>query len=163
MEGKSNSAAGWDRVLKELIFSDIDFIVIGGAALALHGLPRTTLDIDIYIQADKSSFDRLFISLLDNLGLQSEQAVFRNNSGQSNLFIGQWFTFSNHDGIDVIDVFIADKKQFHSLKATSDIILMYGGEIQIASLLDLKKMKQECARPIDLADITLIDEIMQLE
>ena len=136
--------------------------MLGGAALALHGLPRTTLDIDIYIRADKMTFDKLFICLLDNLNLQSEQALFRNNSDQSHLFVGQWFTFSNSDGIDLIDVFIADDDKFESLKASVERICIYDNQIEIASLAALKKMKQECARPIDLADVVLIDEIMQL-
>ena len=162
MAEKNKLKAEWSSVLKGLISADIDFIVIGGAALALHGLPRTTLDIDIYIRADKNTFDKLFICLLDKLNLQSEQALFRNNSDQSHLFIGQWFTFSNSDGIDLIDVFIADDDEFESLKTSVEKISIYDHQVKIASLEALKKMKQECARPIDLADVVLIDEIMQL-
>jgi len=162
MVEKNNLATGWDRVLEALVLSKIDFIIIGGAALALHGLPRTTLDIDIYIQADKDTFDELFTTLIDDLKLHSEQALFRKNSDQPHLFIGQWFTFSNSENIDLIDVFIADKEQFESLKSNSEIISIYNSTIRIASLLELKKMKQKCARPIDLADVALIDEIIQI-
>ena len=40
-------------ILKELAKGKIPFIIVGGAAIALHGIPRSTLDIDIIVPAEK--------------------------------------------------------------------------------------------------------------
>lgn len=37
--------------LKLLDSKHIPFIIVGGAAIALHGIPRSTLDIDIIVPA----------------------------------------------------------------------------------------------------------------
>jgi uncharacterized nucleotidyltransferase DUF6036 len=162
MAGKHYSEINWSTVLDTLSTNHLEFVVVGGAALALHGLPRTTLDIDIFIPATNNDFQILFTSLIDNLNLESEQSLFRNNSNTPELFLGQWFTFSSKDGNDLVDVFIAGSEEFNLLKSQSETIRIADNNIQIASLPELKRMKQKCGRPIDLADIVLIDEIMEL-
>lgn len=162
MAGKNYSAKNWNTVLEKLSSNDLDFVVVGGAALALHGLPRTTIDIDIFIPPTTLSFNILFSSLIDDLKLISQQSVFRKNADQPNLFVGQWFTFSTEDDNDLIDVFIADQNEFDQLKSQSENISFAHNSIKIASLSELKRMKQNCGRPIDLADVALIDEIINL-
>lgn len=157
------SEINWSSVLKTLSAEGLDFVVVGGAALALHGLPRTTLDIDIFIPASKQNFQILFSSLLDNLKLESKQSVFRDNADQPELFVGQWFTFSVKNGNDLVDVFFTDNESFNQLNHQSETITISNQKIRIASLSELRKMKKECGRPIDLADVALIDEIMKKE
>lgn len=160
MVENNTSEINWNQILRSLVDHGLDFVVVGGAALALHGLPRTTLDLDIFIPAIPESLQTLFDCLIDHLGLKSDQAVFRKNLNQSSLFVGQWVTFNTKDGLDLIDAFLADQQQFELLKATAEIITVCDRKIKIASLAALKKMKQECGRPIDLADVALINEIL---
>ena len=44
----SSPDLNWPEILKKLAETEFDFLVVGGGALALHGIPRTTLDLDIY-------------------------------------------------------------------------------------------------------------------
>ena len=163
MEENNYSKQGWTAILTSMADHDLDFVVVGGAAMALHGLPRTTLDIDVYIPATTIEFEKLFHCLVDVLGLSSEQSVFRKHSATTHLFKGQWFTFSNDDGIDVVDVFLDDSTQHNILKKSSNVIDFANHKILIASLDELKRMKLDCARPIDLADVELINEIIGTE
>lgn len=46
------------NVVKEFKKNKIQFAVVGGFALALHGLVRATMDIDFIIKLDLDSFQK---------------------------------------------------------------------------------------------------------
>lgn len=51
---------------------DVRYIVIGGIAAILHGVPRATFDLDILIEATQENAQKLLDSLLEvNLGTAS--------------------------------------------------------------------------------------------
>ena len=41
-------------VFKSLHHHDVEYVVIGGIACVLHGVPRATFDLDLLIRADKT-------------------------------------------------------------------------------------------------------------
>jgi hypothetical protein len=41
----------WKEFLKLLIANDVDFMLIGGLAVAYYGYPRATFDLDIWVNA----------------------------------------------------------------------------------------------------------------
>lgn len=162
MEGNNYSDQGWTTILKTMAEHELNFVVVGGAALALHGLPRTTLDIDVFIPATTLEFEKLFHCLMDVLGLSSDQSILRKHSNQPHLFEGQWFSFANSDGLDVVDVFIVNSAKHTALKNSGFDVEFGKCGVKVASLEELKQMKLESARPIDLADVELINEILDL-
>ncbi len=48
----------------------VRFLVVGGYALAVHGHPRATKDLDVWILADPTNADRL-VQALDDFGMGS--------------------------------------------------------------------------------------------
>lgn len=46
-----------------LVEREVRFLVVGGFALAAHGLPRTTNDLDIWIWTDASNAELLTAAL----------------------------------------------------------------------------------------------------
>jgi hypothetical protein len=50
--------------------NDVRYLVVGGYAVALHGYPRYTKDIDIWVWLDKSNADRV-IKALEQFGFGS--------------------------------------------------------------------------------------------
>lgn len=48
----------------------VEFLIVGGYALALHGFPRYTGDIDILVQPDRENASRI-LSALDAFGFGS--------------------------------------------------------------------------------------------
>ena len=44
---------------------DVKYVVIGGIASVLHGVPRATFDLDILIEATPENAERLLNALLD--------------------------------------------------------------------------------------------------
>jgi len=150
----------WKELLEKLSQSDLDFFIVGGAALVLHGLPRTTLDIDIYIPANKKNFKLLFETLVDSMDLLSDQEPLRVHYEQCRLFEGQWFSFSNNK-IDVIDVYLENENKFYEMLEDTITVEFYQNSIKLLSLKQIKKLKEEIRRPLDLADIALIDEVLE--
>ena len=64
--------------LELLIANDVRFLIVGGYALAAHGLPRTTTDIDIWVWMDAQNAKALK-KCLEDFGfgsLEIEQADF---------------------------------------------------------------------------------------
>jgi len=149
----------WHKIIKELNKAKLDYVLVGAAALIVHGLPRSTLDLDIYIPAKEDALNKLF-KITDNLGLQSEQRAILKIRHSPNLFRGQWICFS-HKGQDVLDVFFANENEFDRLYKNSKQKKDKKISIRVASLYDIRAMKKASARPIDLSDLDLIREVMK--
>jgi hypothetical protein len=49
---------------------DVKFLIVGGYALAAHGHPRATKDLDVWILMESSNADRL-VAALDDFGMKS--------------------------------------------------------------------------------------------
>jgi len=53
----------YERLLVSLARADVDFMVVGGVAVALNGFIRTTEDVDILIERSKQNVERLLGAL----------------------------------------------------------------------------------------------------
>lgn len=51
--------------LRCLVSADCDFLVVGAHALALHGSPRATGDLDVFVRADAENAPRVIEALRD--------------------------------------------------------------------------------------------------
>ena len=151
----------WEKVLKALAESGIEFVIIGGAALSLHGIPRTTLDIDIKISAKEGNIREL-INSLSGMGLKLDNEDFSLLIGNPELLYEQCISFSIPEGLQIVDVFLDSPGDFNKLLESSVKIKIDHSDIHVASLENIRKMKIEIGRPIDLADVALIDEFLKL-
>ena len=124
--------------------------------MVIHGLPRSTLDIDIYVPAKKEALNKLF-EIADSLNLQSEQRAILAISGSPDLFADQWICFS-YMGQDILDVFLSGEKEFKKLYANSEQKRDKTITVRVASLDDIKAMKRRTGRPVDLSDLEFIRE-----
>ena len=146
----------WDKILQGINQNALDYILVGAAAMAVYGIPRSTLDIDIYIAASKGALKKLFKFATD-LGLQTRQKDILTIKVSPKLLAGQWICFS-YRGQDVLDVFLAPEDEFKALKRSSELKQDRTLSLRVAALKDIVKMKKASGRPIDLADIKLIEE-----
>lgn len=147
----------WHEIIKGLNKAKVDYVLVGAAALVVHGLPRSTLDLDIYVPAKEDSLDKVF-KATDTLGLQSKQRAIINIRHSPGLFANQWICFS-YNGQDILDVFFADKNDFNKLYKNSKLKKDKNISIRVASLKDITAMKKASGRPIDLSDLQLIKEL----
>ncbi|MFH1318352.1 MAG: hypothetical protein ABIH71_05005, partial [Candidatus Omnitrophota bacterium] len=103
MEKNISQIPIWNKIIKQLNTSKIDYILVGAAALVIHGLPRSTLDLDIYVPAKKEVLENLF-KIAYSLGLKSDQKSILTLSNSPKLFTDQWICFS-YKGQDILDIF----------------------------------------------------------
>lgn len=50
-------------MLRALINARVEFLIVGAHAMAAHGVPRATLDLDIYVRASKDNAIRVITAL----------------------------------------------------------------------------------------------------
>jgi len=151
----------WAEVLDSLAGAGMEFVIIGGAALSLHGISRTTLDIDIKISAKEGNIRKL-INSLSGMGLKLDNDDFAPLIDKSELLYGQCISFSVPKGPQIVDVFLDSPSDFKDLLKGSVKIKIKGNDVRVASLDHIRKLKIEAGRPIDLADVALIDEFKKL-
>ncbi|MFA6290242.1 MAG: nucleotidyl transferase AbiEii/AbiGii toxin family protein [Victivallales bacterium] len=151
----------WGEVLSSLAESGIEFVIVGGAALSLHGISRTTLDIDIKISSKEDNIRKL-INALTGTGLKLDNEDFSLLISKPELLYEQCISFSIPEGPQIVDVFLDSPGDFKNLLENSVEIRIGNAEIHVASLENIRKMKIEIGRPIDLADVALIDEFLKL-
>ncbi len=129
--------------------------------MTLHGIPRATLDIDILIPAQREAIINLYTTAT-KIGLRTSETQILRLASRAHLLIGQWITFEDPKGRELLDVGLEEIKTFkrllsHALKRRGKEITYY-----VASLKDIERMKKASGRPIDLADIALIQERKKL-
>ena len=159
----ASESCDWLSILQSLAESEIDFLVVGGAALILHGIPRTTIDIDIFIPAEISTFSELLDLLSNKLGLVSKVDSLDKFLSDPDLLTGQWIPFAIPDGPDILDVYFCRACEFNTYSDSAEVIDFNGFPVNLADIDTLRKMKKNCGRSIDLADIALIDEYKSIK
>ena len=50
-------------ILQSFLGEDVDFILVGAYALASHGYPRATMDIDLWVRADPDNAEKVYRAL----------------------------------------------------------------------------------------------------
>src|SRR5947209_2227829 len=66
-------------LLRMLLRENARFIVVGAHAMAIHGVPRATGDIDIWIDPDPVNADRVWAALLEFGAPVREMGITRND------------------------------------------------------------------------------------
>jgi len=64
------TSADFKELLELLNSNEVDYIVVGGYAMAFHGSPRLTGDIDLFIQRSSENAERL-LRVLEQFGFGS--------------------------------------------------------------------------------------------
>lgn len=150
------------KVIKVLNQRKIPYAIAGGFAVALHGVVRGTVDIDILIPLEEKYLIQTE-EALTSLGLVSRIPVDAKNIFQfrleyiENKNLKVWSFVNPNLPSEIVDVMIIyDLTDFKTEKKNSIF-----GDVIVVSLEDLIKMKQEAGRPQDIADIKSLEEVLK--
>lgn len=146
----------------------MEYVVIGGIALNLQGVPRATADLDIAVALEEGNLKRI-VRALKALGYKPRAPVEIKEFKLANL--EKWrkekrmkaFTFWNpkklYGGIDVL---INNPIDFGEMKSASDVIDARTARIPIASIDHLIALKKISNRKQDKSDIVALQKIKRL-
>jgi hypothetical protein len=138
-------------ILRALSDGKVKFLLVGAYAMAVHGYPRSTMDIDLWIMPDPDNAHRVLLALEDFGApsgdltiedLQKDELIFQIGVAPCRIDI-----LTSVDGLNFKDAF-----------ANSDIIDIEGISVNVLSVPDLIKNKRSTGRTKDLADAESLEE-----
>ena len=144
----------------------VEYALIGGLAVALHGVERNTMDVDIVLALSPDNVDR-FLQAAQELGLTPvlpvpiavlrDTATLRDWHSRSHL---QAFALRAPGIAGVtLDVLLFPPiapQALHQRALTLDIA---GVPVRVAAIDDLIALKQHAGRPLDLNDVAHLQHI----
>lgn len=129
----------------------IEYLVVGGYAVALHGYPRATGDIDIWIAISKDTAHKT-VEALKEFGFDSPEL-------KESLFLKKEKNIRMGNPPLRIEILTSiDGVEFTACYEKKKTVTIDGIKINFISLKDLKKNKKASARYQDLADIENLEK-----
>lgn len=156
-------------VFEALYCEKIKYLIVGGLAVNLHGVPRLTCDIDIIISTDKENILRLN-AVLKKLGYTPSLPVNPDNLADEQI-LGDWIENKNMKAFSfyhtkennkVIDIVISHPLDFSEAFQKSTKRKVDDIEITIVSIDDLISMKEFSGRPKDISDAEMLMEAKRI-
>lgn len=168
MDNESKHILDLFSLIKELKGAGINFIVCGGIACILHGVERTTYDIDISVDLEVDNLKKI-IEVCKRFNL-----IPRIPEPVENLLIPEirekWveekgalvFTFVSKNNPLQLDIFLKYPKSYKELLANSEVIILDNFKILVSSISDLIYAKESINEPRDkdLIDIKELKKIL---
>ncbi|MGB4118146.1 MAG: nucleotidyl transferase AbiEii/AbiGii toxin family protein [Polaromonas sp.] len=157
-------------LLSTLVQQPVDFVLVGGMAVQLHGYMRMTYDVDLVLAMNNDNLTR-FIDAARQLGLAPVIPVPIDSLKNAEL-IDQWhkekgmLAFALREpGIagSVIDVLVRPDVSYERLVADAFNGELFGNQVKVASIDHLLEMKRVANRPKDLLDIAALEKIKRGE
>jgi len=138
--------------LKALNASDVTYVLVGGYSVIYHGFPRTTGDMDLFVEVSKENYAKICrafeIFRMPVFDMTEESFLFNKDInvysfGRSPVSI---------EILKVISGLSFDVVYRNSIKAEIE-----GIEIRIINLSDLIKNKKASGRPKDINDVNNLE------
>lgn len=128
---------------------EVRYVVIGGIAAVLHGIPRATFDLDLLIEATPSNAERL-LQALRSAGLGTAALI-----DAQGLLANEITVFSDRVRIDVQTS--TPGLSFEEAWRQREVMSYRGQRFFVASRRDLIASKRAAGRPQDLEDVKLLE------
>jgi len=149
----------FDQLLSRLVDSKVDFVVVGGLALAVAGVVRGTKDVDIVVDPDPENLQRLAgLAVVLNGHVQSADTLVSSEFGIRGLLGGgdQVAIETELGRLDVVQG-LDGVPPYPELRSRATEAEILGVEVPVCGVADLKTMKRAAGRTRDLADLEDLD------
>ncbi|TFF86327.1 MAG: hypothetical protein EU551_01895 [Promethearchaeota archaeon] len=153
-------------ILEEFFKNGIKYLIVGGLAVNLYGIPRVTQDMDIIISMDKDNILKIN-DILKKLNYVPRLPVDPNQLADKKT-LKNWiidknlraFSFYNKsENYKTIDILIDHPLNFEDSFQHKTIRKIKSIEIYLAPLDDLITMKRNTNRKQDISDIKLLKRL----
>lgn len=158
---------GMFDLIRMLADADVDYVLVGGLAVALHGYQRVTMDVDVVLALDEGNLKR-FVASAKAAGLRPTVPVEIDSLTRPDL-LDQWhrekgmlaFGLRSPEKMAaVIDVLIRPVVPFEELRRDALPVAVGPLTIPVASIDHLIAMKTGTGRSKDRIDI---EELRRLQ
>lgn len=149
-------APDFKDLLEEFARGKVDFVIVGGYAVAFHGHPRATKDIDLVLEGSVENLGRAADALARFGATATVVDAVRALRPSEIAFMGQPPLRTDFlrriDGVTEADLFA------HAVAAVLD-----GIPVKVIAIDDLLANKRAAARPQDLVDAQFLERIRAKE
>lgn len=147
--------------------ANVEFVLIGGFAVAAHGFPRATNDLDIVPAPERDNLGRLAALLaeleavVDGLG-EFDAAEFPYDPHDPSALAegGNFVLQTRHGRLDIMQWVpgIDEEPAYPQLRKGAVVSQIAGHDVLVCSRQDLIAMKRSAGRPRDLEDLRQLGE-----
>jgi hypothetical protein len=152
-----------EPLLAALIDNEVEFVIVGGYAVAAHGFARATKDIDICPDPRDDNLRRLAAAITEleatPIGLEEFEGEFDLNPDLDGLRMGgNWTLMTKHGRLDVMQTFSFEgagegEGGYGDLVAHAVERTFLGQRVRFCSYDDLLRMKRAAGRAQDKVDV----------
>jgi predicted nucleotidyltransferase len=144
----------------------VDYLVVGGLAVNLYGIPRVTQDIDILISFEKKNVEKLMdiLKILDYLPRVPVDPMLLADPRTRKTWIKEkhmkvFSLYHKHTNFKVINIIILTPVSYEAAKPNRTTVDVKDIKIHLIGLDDLIQMKKVSGREQDLSDIKAIEKL----
>jgi len=146
-------------VLAALRHEEVDYVLVGGVAVGLHGFERATNDIDLFVRPSEENVERLRRALRSVFNDPSIEEITAED------LAGAYPTirYGPPDADYVIDILgrLGSEITFDDLEY--EPLEIGGTTVHLATPRTLYRMKRDSVRPIDRIDAEVLKDAFSLE
>jgi hypothetical protein len=136
--------------IQSLNAREVRYLVIGGFAVAVHGHPRYTKDLDVWVEQTEENADRM-IAALDDFGFSSLGLTREDFLRDHVIQLGY-----PPNRIDILT--FANGLEFESSYAEHITIIIEDTPVNFVGLDQLRQNKKSTGRHQDLADLEALED-----
>ena len=142
-------------VIEALEKEKVEYILIGGFAMVLYGMPRATQDLDLFIKMKKENIEKLRKALFGLFYDKDISEITYSEIADYNVI-----RYGTQEGF-YIDVLTKLGTAFSYEDLKFNEINVDGHQIKIASLDTLYKLKEKTFRAIDKTDLIFLRQLLE--
>lgn len=146
------------KIVKEFNENEVKYVLCGGLAVILYGMPRFTEDIDFMIAVDKENIEKI-IKIL--------KGIFNNDKYIDELNYEDFKKYSvirygTPEGFYIDFIYkIGEVAEFKEIYKSREIITIEGVDISIINKKDLYRLKKDTVRFIDKNDALFLKKLLE--
>lgn len=150
----------YDNIFQQLDKNGVDYVLIGGLAVALYGIPRTTGDVDLMVNLDAQNLLKL-VKTMNELGFTPKVPVKAEDLADP-IIRNDWiknknmrvFSFQHPDNpYALVDIMIDNPLNYEEATKEKKQVFDRGTKIFLIPKKSLIKLKELAGRDQDLSDI----------
>jgi hypothetical protein len=159
----------YERILKAFQKNKLRYLLAGGMAVNLHGIPRFTKDVDILIDVSAENLKRLR-AVIKSLGLKPRMPVTLDEF----LDPAQWKIWGREKNLRALSLYNPQDPYeggdilwnvgltYEEGKKDQKRLKVGALKLSLVSIKDLIKMKKKAARQQDLSDVEALRKLERL-